>query len=520
MFAGKDTHNETAKQCIADLRVTDPRHDKRRIEAMKGSLLRGSYAWVLNNPEFCQWRKNTDQRLLWVKGDPGKGKTMLLCGIIDELENMPAEGQAVSYFLFHATDKRINTATAALRSLIYMLLERDASLIPHVEKQHAAAGKALFEDTNSWQALCEIFDNILQDCSLHRVILVIDALDECLQGLPAFLDLVVRTSRTSTAKWLISSRNWPQIEEPLSEVAYKLSLEINATSVTEAVNIFIEQRVSKLAQRKNYRDHIAEELQYYLSSNADGTFLWVALVCQELESSYSWNVLQKIKSFPSGLDALYQRMMEQTLASEETESCKQILALVLTTYSPPSLSELMTLVEKSSRMGTDRSMLQGVISLCGSFLAVREDKVYLIHQSAKDFLMKSHTLELFPEGQLTIHSQILENSFTAMSSILKRDIYDLHDPGFPIDKAKPPTPDPLSTVGYCCIYWVTHLVETIANRDEGIITHHGEIANSFLRNKALCWVEALSLLHGISDSMIALQSLKQCIQVCSYKSVL
>ncbi|KAH7016216.1 uncharacterized protein B0I36DRAFT_337058 [Microdochium trichocladiopsis] len=194
-IGNKDTVSEAAKQCIADLRVTDPRHDKRRIENMKGSLLRDSYLWVLDNPDFRQWRNNENQRLLWVKGDPGKGKTMLLCGVIDELERMRTEGQTLSYFLFQATDTRINTATAALRSLIYMILEKHVSL---------------------------------------GVVLVVDALDECLQGLPVFLDLVARTSQNTTAKWLISSRNWPQIEEPLCKVAHRLSLEVNETSVTEA----------------------------------------------------------------------------------------------------------------------------------------------------------------------------------------------------------------------------------------------------------------------------------------------
>ncbi|KAK3900845.1 hypothetical protein C8A05DRAFT_16895, partial [Staphylotrichum tortipilum] len=53
----------------------------------KGGLLQDSYRWILDNPEFQQWRDNPKSRLLlWIEGDPGKGKTMLLCGIINELE--------------------------------------------------------------------------------------------------------------------------------------------------------------------------------------------------------------------------------------------------------------------------------------------------------------------------------------------------------------------------------------------------------------------------------------------------
>src|SRR4051812_10803338 len=70
-------------RCLEALRITDPRHDKARIEGDKGGLLDDVYQWVLHNGEFLQWRHNEQNRLLWVRGDPGKGKTMLLCGIIN-----------------------------------------------------------------------------------------------------------------------------------------------------------------------------------------------------------------------------------------------------------------------------------------------------------------------------------------------------------------------------------------------------------------------------------------------------
>ena len=64
---------------------TNPRDDKRRIEETKCGLLADSYYWILDNDTFQQWQQGPHSRLLWVTGDPGKGKTMLLCGIIDEL---------------------------------------------------------------------------------------------------------------------------------------------------------------------------------------------------------------------------------------------------------------------------------------------------------------------------------------------------------------------------------------------------------------------------------------------------
>jgi hypothetical protein len=96
------------------IRVTDARDDKKRIEDTKGGLLEGSYRWILENSDFQRWRDDHQSRLLWIKGDPGKGKTMLLCGIVNELSKSISQTDQLSYFFCQATDSRINNATAVL----------------------------------------------------------------------------------------------------------------------------------------------------------------------------------------------------------------------------------------------------------------------------------------------------------------------------------------------------------------------------------------------------------------------
>ena len=83
-----------ANECLEALRTTNPQHDKRRITDLKGGLLKDVYNWVLDNQEFKQWRSGPN-RLLWVVGGPGQGKTMLLCGIIDQLESEKDLGAVV-----------------------------------------------------------------------------------------------------------------------------------------------------------------------------------------------------------------------------------------------------------------------------------------------------------------------------------------------------------------------------------------------------------------------------------------
>jgi predicted ATP-dependent serine protease len=72
--------------CLADLLLTDPRNEKIRIERTKGGLLTDSFRWILDNSEFQRWHGGNQSQLLWIKGDAGKGKAMLMIGVINELQ--------------------------------------------------------------------------------------------------------------------------------------------------------------------------------------------------------------------------------------------------------------------------------------------------------------------------------------------------------------------------------------------------------------------------------------------------
>lgn len=137
---------------------------------------------------------------------------MLLCGIIDELEKEP--GNRLSYFFYQATEARLSNTTAVLRGLIYFLVDQQPSLISHVRKKHDHAGKQLFEDGNAWEALSKILAAMLNDLSLNGGILIVDALDECKTNRDRLLDFIAEPSRI---KWIVSCRNWSDIEGKLDK---------------------------------------------------------------------------------------------------------------------------------------------------------------------------------------------------------------------------------------------------------------------------------------------------------------
>lgn len=146
---GRYKMDEKDLECVKALQTTDPWFDKKRIEETKGGLLKDSYLWILDNADFQRWRDEEASRLLWIRGDPSKGKTMLLSGIIDELHHAAGNNDPsalLSFFFCQATDARINHATAVLRGLIYLLVKQRPALVSHLRDKYEHAGQRLFED--------------------------------------------------------------------------------------------------------------------------------------------------------------------------------------------------------------------------------------------------------------------------------------------------------------------------------------------------------------------------------------
>ncbi|CAG8381786.1 unnamed protein product [Penicillium salamii] len=503
--------------CLRDLRTTSPCDDKERIKKTNGGLLKESYRWILENAAFKKWQNNQSNRLLWVRGDPGKGKTMLLCGIIEELILLHEDTATVSFFFCQATDMRINSATSVLRGLIYSLVEKFPSLLRHVRARYDSAGKDLFEDINAWSALISIFTQILEDSSLKSTFFVIDALDECRDGLQDLLDLIVENSTTQKTRWVVSSRNEYEITECLDSATQvaPVSLELNEASVSEAVNAFIQHKVDSLAKKKRYDEKITAIVKHHLLSNSQDTFLWVALVWKNLDQTPRWvDVTRKLKTFPPGLDALYRQMINQVRDSVYTELCKKILGTMTAVFRPVTLCELKALLEGRNDGFYDLKTLFDMIGVCGSFLTLRENTVTFVHQSAKDFLLKKASNEIFFRGIETEHHAIFVRSLQVMRKTLRRDICGLKSPGFPIEQVRHQDLDLLATTRYSCVYWVDHLRDSQSNEDPDpdIL---GPV-DFFLQQNYLYWLEALSLLQSLSEGIAAMLRLDLLLQVSSH----
>ncbi|KAL7914489.1 WD40 repeat-like protein [Trichoderma velutinum] len=511
--------DEIDRKCRWDLRVVDPRDDMKKIENKKDTLLTDAYEWVLGTEQymrFTQWNAPLDHsscRLLWIKGHAGTGKTMLLMGIIRSLEKQQDfSAPGISCFFCQGTDVTLNSATAALRSLVWMLVVEQPNLMSHLRKKYTDSGTALFQDSNTFFALSEAFFSMLDDPELSPVLFVVDALDECSRakpGLNELLELISKSiKRSDKVKWLLSSR--PEIDvlsrlKDLNRVSRDTSenlVELDAQRLALPVDAYIDHKLTALKGREGYDESILAEISNEVRQRAMNTFLWVSLAFQHIEDVHGEYAVQDIKAMPPGLLELYDHMMTriEDVTRIKPQDCKKVLVCAVLAFRPISLSEL------SALSGMSHSMTMAAIELCGSFLAIREETVYLIHQSAKDYLDKNFD-RIQSSGIAQGHINIGRRSIDTLSNDLKQNIYGL-DNGFVSEDMKPPQPDPLASIRYSSVFWAEHFVVGASDSPEGkrVLADDGEVI-AFLREKLLNWLECLSLLEKLSVGLYSIRKL-------------
>ncbi|KAK9848697.1 hypothetical protein MYU51_015437 [Penicillium brevicompactum] len=455
------------QKCLRDLKTSDPREDKDRITEIKGGLLKDVFQWVLENHEFNDWRNDEDKRILWINGDPGKGKTMLLCGLLDEMPKLEIAA-GFAYVFCQANNSHMNDGTSVLRGIIYMLVTENPSLLQKVRVKYDQSGKDLFEGTDGWWNMVKIFTGIL--AQLSKTYIVVDALDECTSNLTYLLNLMSsETAKFPHVRWIVSSRPWPMIRERLKSETQKsvLSLEDNGELISFAVAKYIGFKTDELAKLKDLDSQAQDTIQKRLLFAAEGTFLWVALVCNDLANTEAWNVMQVLESLPQGIDALYRRIVDRTNDSKDSKLYKQILGVILTVHQPITVNEVFNLADLFE--SRSKAHLTAIIESCGSFLTIRRDTVYFVHQSASEFLLNN------------AHETMLFSSVDVMHGMIARQ--------------------------YACIHWVDHLevaIDFLKAPELNEFFGSEGLVSEFLTKKYLSWLEALSIFGSVFEGISAI----------------
>ncbi|CAH0017231.1 unnamed protein product, partial [Clonostachys rhizophaga] len=397
---------ELREDCLHDLFLTDPVEDKNALKRKKGNRAADTCEWILRTKLLTTWldtgqvmkSENPATDILWLYGNPGSGKSIMSIFLAEELSNRfsAMDGKTLSYFFCDSSFDKRKTATSVIRGLLWRLLQEHPPLLEYVLPKYAERRGELFK---SFDALWAIFMDIAADRATGRKYCIIDALDECdresqdilLREIAETFGPASSLTRVSNIRILITSRPYPEIGEYLREFTNK-----NIASFREStrdIQRFINEKVAVLMKRKHYSKQVTNQVTNTLKDKAEGTFLWIGLACEELDKVASKDAVNYLQALPKGLHSLYKRLLDTALEPErgERDTIKSILSSVVASLRPLSLSELSVacrLHEEKDEETRIQSTRDEVAS-CRLMLIIQDDKVLLLHQSVKDFLVGS-----------------------------------------------------------------------------------------------------------------------------------
>lgn len=339
--------------------------------------------------------------------------------------------QVVYYFCIH---QKHDKGTDLLRSLIYQIINKRPELaknaFPYLEMPERRAHTLSF-----WASLWIIFQKIIADATLGHIFCIVDGFDECDEDtqrflVPRFVDqLGLQTSPNqpeNILRFVIVSRDVDGLE-----VCKKVNPDKDHVSNGGGdIELFVGEKVHELFQRKRLDNTFRPTVQDALLSRASGTFLWVGFVVNELLKMRTWSqVCQQLESLPVDLSNMYDRIL-LGIPPDNQKTSSLILQWVCLAQRPLEFAELaqalglqptLQIICSKDIDPVPKSVLlkkttMDAISLCGQMLKVEHEEVTLIHQSARDYLLRrnrdsNNILEFFRIRQKETHRLIARICF-------------------------------------------------------------------------------------------------------------
>lgn len=390
-----------AGECLRAMFVTDSSLDREGILDAKGDICEGTCEWILSTEKFQLWDQNPPH-LLWICAPPGMGKTFMSIYLSKHLEALSKSVSGVatiSFFCDNKVDTR-NTSVSILRGLMYQLISHQPNLVNAIIPQWKQKFRSLFQES-SFAVLWKLFEDMVTKSSFRAIYCVVDGLDECeLNSLSLLLRKFERLSRGSLGssikmKLICLSRKYPENIPEALLLFTKMELD-TMTARKVDISRFISSQVQELAQKKNLSGKMRSHLEETFHEKSEETFLWISFMSQDLQQQRSLDFEACLDSLPTGLDAVYERILEN-VDSRKREMIRSILYWILVATRPFTIPELSEAADiKPTGFLTREEVCIELIKSCGHLLQTADKymrrsvqrTVTFLHQSAKDYLMK------------------------------------------------------------------------------------------------------------------------------------
>ena len=375
---------------------------------MVSTRVPGTCEWFFEDTRFLESRDSNFSRLLWVSAGRGCGKSVLARALIDErrvcTSNKPLN---VCYFFFKDGQEQRTRGADALKAILHQLFE-DISLISHALPTYNRYGTRL---RHMFSELWKVLITAADGSEAGEIVCVLDALDECeeearnqlVEKLAHFFKTQVESP--SKLKFLVTSRPYDDLEERfqrLSDVSTYMHLDGDEKSqmICQEINLVIDAKIPHITG--GFNDGDRERISNRLKGMDNRTYLWLFLTIDIIERSPSrfrrkTDIEMLLSNLPMKISDAYERILGR---SEDEGKARILLEFIVAATRPLSLKEAnmaLTIATQGESCRSQRaldlwppkSFTTTVKNLCGLFVSVHDGNLFLIHQTAREFLMRT-----------------------------------------------------------------------------------------------------------------------------------
>lgn len=411
--------------------------------------------WFLAGPQYKSWKDATRQPdhggFLWIKGNPGTGKSTLMKYLFEEAK-LEAKGDPSLitlsfFFLARGTDEE-KTPTGLYRSLLHQLFEIASDFRDSLEWMTADGARTIQSRGWSEEALQQTLKHAVPKLGKRSLTVFVDALDECdddeTADMVSFFEEICDCAAEAKVqvKICLSSRHYPTVSV---KKGMEVSLE-DEIGHTEDIRSYIKSRL-RLPKSKQ-----AEPLQSEILEKSSGIFLWVVLVVNILNKDKSISIKKKrerLWEIPPGLHDLFEMILSRD--GDDVEQLQLCLKWILFATRPLKPQELYFAMQFGSdeecsgfwdQVDVDLDDMKAFVRNSSKGLAEvtrsKASEVQFIHESVRDFLLGKY------EGQWSEASgnfkghghEVLKDCCLAQLNASISQNVDIPDPPPPADTRK------------------------------------------------------------------------------------
>ncbi|KAH8744950.1 nb-arc and ankyrin domain-containing protein [Hyaloscypha finlandica] len=375
--------------------------------------------WLLQHSEFRQWTLQ-NRGLLWIKGNPGTGKSTIMKYVLQEMSHSEPAVQSklvILSFFFHGRGSTIqHTPVGFYRSILHQILDHIPSalsdLVTDFRKNCEVKGKPGEKwDWHEVELRAFLRSSIPKILEHYSIRIFVDALDEsgetaAVELVKEFQNLIQRYPNTPGSVFSIcfSCRRYPIIN-----VKGGLEICIDQEN-SEDIRTYIQ------SQLQDEKHQIVETI----IQRASNSFQWARLVVDRVEhmrrnGKKEKMINEEILRIPPDLNNFYREILE-SISKEDLPEVLNLIQWILFALEPLSLDEFRfaTAIDPhlpytSLRQCEDEGILaennnemeKRVKSLSRGLVEIQlhDDipMVQFIHQSVNDFLFDDGLQTLFGE---------------------------------------------------------------------------------------------------------------------------